>query len=154
MAEGEGEPGLKLEDLAIGTSAEIRRRVREEDLRAFAAVSGDVNPLHLDDAFARTTPFKGRVAHGMLLGAYISAVLGTRLPGPGAVYVSQTLRFKRPVRIGDEVVTRATVTALDSTTKHVSLSTICSVNGKAVADGEATLRVERRADAPAVAGNG
>ena len=92
--------GLRLEDLSIGQSAERVHAVTEADIVAFAAVSGDTNPLHLDEAYAAKTPFKGRIAHGMLGASYLSAVLGTELPGPGAVYLSQSLRFRRPIRIG------------------------------------------------------
>ena len=87
--------GLFFEDLTLDQSAQIARTVGAADVEAFAAVSGDDNPLHLDEAYAATTPFKRRIAHGMLTGAYISAVLGTRLPGPGSVYVSQNLRFRQ-----------------------------------------------------------
>ena len=86
--------GAFLEELEVGQSAELTRTVAEGDLAAFAAVTGDDNPLHLDEAYAATTPFKGRIAHGMLSAGYISAVLGTQLPGPGAVYVSQSLSFQ------------------------------------------------------------
>src|SRR6185312_1381758 len=105
--------GAFLEELEVGQSAELKRTVAEADLVAFAEVTGDDNPLHLDEAYAATTQFKGRIAHGMLSAGYISAVLGTRLPGPGAIYVSQSLSFKRPVRIGDEVTAEAKVAAID-----------------------------------------
>src|ERR1700761_2783227 len=97
-------------ELAVGQSAERLFAVTDEAVRAFAAVSGDHNPVHLDDDFARKTVFRGRVAHGMLLGAHISAVLGEQLPGPGAIYQSQTLNFEQPVRIGAEVKVRVEVT--------------------------------------------
>ena len=118
--------------------------VNEGDLIAFAEVSGDRNPVHLDEAYAQTTQFKGRIAHGMLSAAYISAVLGTQLPGPGCIYLAQAMRFKRPVRIGDEVTTRATVTDIDQEKARVTFSTVCSVGGKAVVEGEATVMVPRR----------
>lgn len=136
--------GYFLEDLEVGQQAELTRQVSEADIAAFAAVSGDDNPLHLDHAFAETTPFKGRIAHGMLSAACISAVLGTRLPGPGAVYVSQSLRFKRPVRIGDTLTARATVEAVDAAKGHATLATVCLVNGKTAVDGEAVVSVPRR----------
>ena len=136
--------GLYFEDLAVGQSAELTRTVEAADIDAFAAVSGDTNPVHLDEAYARTTAFQGRIAHGLLTGAYISAVLGTRLPGPGAIYMSQSLRFRRPVKIGDAVTARVTVTALDERRGHATLSTICQVNGRAVVDGEAVVVVPRR----------
>lgn len=136
--------GMCLEDLSVGQSAEVRHTVTDEDIRAFAAVSGDNNPVHLDEAYAATTPFKTRIAHGMLSAGYISAVLGNRLPGPGAIYISQTMNFKRPVRIGDEVTTRATVSAIDAERARVTLSTVCEVSGKAVVEGEAVVMVSRR----------
>jgi 3-hydroxybutyryl-CoA dehydratase len=137
--------GFYLEDLRVGQSAELARTVTEQDITAFAAVTGDVNPVHLDDAYARTTPFKGRIAHGMISAGHISAVLGTRLPGPGAIYVSQTLNFKRPVHIDDEVVSRVTVTAIDEKRRFVTLSTVCQVAGKTVVEGEAVVMVPRKA---------
>lgn len=136
--------GKFLEELNVGDLAETTHVVSEADVGDFAAVSGDDNPLHLDEAFAATTAFKGRVAHGMLAGAYISAVLGTRLPGPGAIYVSQTMNFKRPVRIGDEVTTRVVVAHVDDKRAKVTLSTVCLVNGKAVVDGEAVVIAARK----------
>ena len=136
--------GFCLEDLAVGQSAERTHTVTEADITAFAAVSGDSNPVHMDEAYAAATPFKGRIAHGMLSGAYISAVLGEQLPGHGAIYVSQALRFRRPVRIGDTVTTRVTLTAIDEAKARVTLDTVCLVGGKAVVDGEAALMVSRR----------
>ena len=136
--------GLCLEDLSLGQSAEIAHTVTDADIRAFAAVSGDNNPVHLDEAYAAATPFKTRIAHGMLSAGYISAVLGTRLPGPGAIYISQTMNFKRPVRIGDEMITRATVAAIDSERARVTLTTVCEVAGKPVVEGEAVVMVPRR----------
>ena len=136
--------GLRLEDLSLGQSAEVSHTVTDADIRAFAEVSGDNNPVHLDEDYAAATPFKTRIAHGMLSAGYISAVLGTRLPGPGAIYISQTMNFKRPVRIGDEVITRATVAAIDSEKARVTLATVCEVAGKAVVEGEAVVMVPRR----------
>lgn len=136
--------GLFLEDLSVGQSAELVRTVAEADIVAFAEVTGDANPVHLDAGYAATTSFGERIAHGMLSAGYISAVLGTTLPGPGAIYLSQTLAFKRPVRIGDAVTARATVTAIDAAKARVTLATVCLVRGKAVVDGEAVVMVPRR----------
>ena len=136
--------GLRLEDLSLGQSAEVSHTVTDADIRAFAEVSGDNNPVHLDEDYAAATPFKTRIAHGMLSAGYISAVLGTRLPGPGAIYISQTMNFKRPVRIGDEVTTRASVAAIDSEKARVTLTTVCEVAGKTVVEGEAVVMVPRR----------
>jgi len=136
--------GLVLEDLSLGQTAEREWTVTETVITAFAEVSGDDNPVHLDEAFAAATPFKGRIAHGMLAGSYISAVIGMQLPGPGTIYLSQALRFRRPVRIGDTVLARVVITAIDEAKAHVTLSTVCSVNGKAVVEGEAVVMVSRR----------
>lgn len=136
--------GLFLEELSVGQSDELVYTVTEDTIIQFAQVSGDANPVHLDEAYAATTPFKGRIAHGMLSAAYISAVLGTRLPGPGTVYMSQALRFKRPVRIGDVVIARATVSAIDTEKARVTLETVCIVNDKPVLEGEAMVMVPRR----------
>jgi 3-hydroxybutyryl-CoA dehydratase len=135
---------LRLEDLSLGQSAERVHAVTEADLVAFAAVSGDNNPLHLDEAYAASTPFNGRIAHGMLAASYLSAVLGTQLPGPGSVYLSQSLRFRRPVRIGDAVTARVRITAIDTAKARVTLETVCLVDDKTVVEGEAVVMVERR----------
>jgi 3-hydroxybutyryl-CoA dehydratase len=135
---------LFLEDLSVGQSAELIRTVQAEDLVAFATVTGDDNPVHLDEDFAKTTSFGGRIAHGMLSAGYISAVIGTKLPGSGAIYLEQTLRFRRPVRIGDEVTARAEVIAIDAERARVTLVTTCRVAGKVVVEGEATIMVPQR----------
>ena len=136
--------GLKLEDLVIGQSAERSHTVTEATIAAFAEVSGDHNPVHLDAEFAATTSFKERIAHGMLSAAYISAVLGNDLPGPGAIYLSQTLNFRRPVKIGDVVTARVTVAAIDTEKARVTFTTVCEVTGKAVVQGEAVIMTPRR----------
>ncbi|HZC17236.1 MAG TPA: MaoC family dehydratase [Caulobacteraceae bacterium] len=136
--------GLCLEDLSVGQSAERVHAVTEGDITAFAAVSGDANPLHMDEAYAQTTSFKGRIAHGMLGASYLSAVLGTDLPGPGAVYLSQSLRFRRPIRIGDVVTARARIVEIDVDKARVILETACLVEGKAAIEGEAVVMVARR----------
>jgi 3-hydroxybutyryl-CoA dehydratase len=136
--------GLYFDELSVGQSAEVSHVVGVADIEAFAAVSGDHNPVHMDEAFAKTTPFGGRIAHGMLSAAYISAVLGNDLPGPGAIYLSQSLRFRRPVKIGDPVIAKVTVKALDEAKGHVTFETVCLVNGKTVVDGEALIMVPRR----------
>jgi 3-hydroxybutyryl-CoA dehydratase len=136
--------GFCLEEMTVGQSAELTRVVGEADIAAFAELSGDHNPVHMDEAFAATTRFQGRIAHGMLSATFLSALLGETLPGHGAVYISQTLSFRRPVRIGDEVTARVTVTALDEAKARVSLDTVCLVGGKSVIEGEAVLLVPRR----------
>jgi 3-hydroxybutyryl-CoA dehydratase len=136
--------GVFLEDLAVGQSAELTRTVQDGDLAAFAAVTGDENPVHLDEAYAATTPFKGRIAHGMLSASYISAVLANKLPGPGTIYISQTLSFRRPVRIGDAVTATVKVSAIDAARGRVTFATEARVAGKVVVEGEAVVAPPRR----------
>jgi 3-hydroxybutyryl-CoA dehydratase len=137
--------GLTLEEIEVGKTAERMHTVTEKDIQAFADVSGDHNPVHLDADFAATTQFKGRIAHGMLSGAYISATIAGDLPGPGSIYIAQTLNFRRPVRIDDTVVTRVSVTAIDLDKARVTLKTECIVNAKTVVEGEAVVMVPRKA---------
>lgn len=136
--------GLYFEDLSIGQSATFGKTISEADILMFAGVSGDTNPVHLDAEYAAATPFKERIAHGMLSAGLISAVLGTKLPGPGAVYVGQTLKFRAPVKIGDTVTARAEVIELDPSKRRVVLRTQCLIKGKVVVDGEATVMVPSR----------
>jgi 3-hydroxybutyryl-CoA dehydratase len=137
--------GFYLEDLSVGQSARRTFHVASADIDAFAAVSHDHNPVHVDETYAAKTPFGGRVVHGMLLGGYISACLASDLPGPGAIYVSQALRFKKPVRPGDAVEICLEITDIGEKTGVVTLSTKVLVVGKRVADGEAQVIVPRRA---------
>ncbi len=136
--------GRYLEDLSVGDVETLTRTVTSADIDRFAAVTGDDNPVHLDEAYARTTRFGGRIAHGMLSAGHISAVLGTRLPGPGAIYLSQSLSFRRPVKIGDAVCATVTVTAIDFERGRVTLATTCTVAGKTVTEGEAVVLAPRR----------
>lgn len=136
-----------IDDLTIGEAAERTRLVDEAAITAFAEVSDDRNPVHLDEAYAATTQFKGRIAHGMLSGAYISALMATELPGPGSIYLSQSLRFKRPVRIDDEVTIRVEVTGIDPDTARATLATTGRVNGKVVVEGEALVMLPKKPEA-------
>lgn len=137
------------DEIAVGDSASIERTLSVEDIQLFALMSGDLNPQHLDAEFAASTRFHGVIAHGMWGAALISAVLGTRLPGPGAVYLAQTLRFRAPVRVGDTLVISVTVTARDSARHIITLACACTnQEGTAVIEGEATVlapseRIER-----------
>jgi 3-hydroxybutyryl-CoA dehydratase len=137
-------PGHVIEDLAVGQSASFAKTVTEADIVKFADVSGDNNPVHLDEAFAQTTMFKGRIAHGMLSAGFISTVIGTRLPGSGTIYMSQTLRFKAPVRIGDTVTATCTITEIIPEKRRAVLSTICKVGDTVVIEGEALVMVPAR----------
>ena len=136
--------GFFFEDLALGQSASFAKTITEADILLFSAVSGDTNPVHINAEAAAASMFKERIAHGMLSASLISTVLGTRLPGPGTIYLSQNLKFKAPVRIGETVTATATITALDSARKRSTLSTICTVAGRTVIDGEATVMVSSR----------
>jgi 3-hydroxybutyryl-CoA dehydratase len=136
--------GYFIEDMKQGLSASHSKTVTAADIESFAELSGDTNPVHLDEAYALTTPFKARIAHGMLSVGFISAVLGTKLPGPGAVYMSQTLRFKAPVKIGDTVIATCTVTELIAEKRRAVLSTICKVGDTVVIEGEAMVMVPSR----------
>ena len=136
--------GVFFEDLSVGQEASLSKTVSEADIVAFAEISGDKNPVHIDAQYAAGTMFKERIAHGMLSAAYISAVFGMKLPGPGAIYISQTLNFKAPVKIGDTVVTTVKVIELIAEKKRARFETVCSVNGKAVVQGEAVLMVPAR----------
>ena len=134
----------RFEDLELGMSASVSRTVSEADIMMFAGVSGDTNPVHLDQEFAASTMFGGRIAHGMLSAGLISAVFGTRLPGPGSIYLSQTLKFKAPVKIGDTVVARVTVKELKTEKRRAVFSTVCSVGSTVVLEGEAELLIPSR----------
>jgi 3-hydroxybutyryl-CoA dehydratase len=136
--------GVFFEDLSLGQQASLSHTVSEADIKAFAEVSGDKNPVHLDAQYAATTLFKERIAHGMLSAAYISAVFGMKLPGPGAIYISQTLNFKAPVRIGDTVVTTVKVVDLVPEKRRARFQCVCTVNDEPVVEGEAVLMVPAR----------
>ncbi|MGH6942817.1 MAG: MaoC family dehydratase [Geminicoccaceae bacterium] len=136
--------GYYFEDLAPGMSAVFSKTITEADLLMFAGVSGDTNPMHLDEEFASGTMFESRIAHGMLTASLVSTVLGTKLPGPGAIYVSQSVRFLAPVRIGDTVIARAEVREVVADKRRIKLATSCSVGDKLVLDGEAVLMVFSR----------
>jgi 3-hydroxybutyryl-CoA dehydratase len=136
--------GYYLEDLEVGMTAAFGKTITEADVVMFAGVSGDTNPLHLDETFARKTMFEGRIVHGMLTSSLISTVIGTRLPGPGCVYISQALKFLAPVRTGDSVLAEATVTQVHADRGRITLETGCRVGNREVLRGEAVIMVPRR----------
>lgn len=136
--------GYFFEDLKEGMSAVFSKTITEADLLMFAGVSGDTNPIHLDQDFASRSIFEGRIAHGMLTASLVSTVLGTRLPGPGAIYVTQNLRFLAPVRIGDTVIARVAIEELNAERSRVTFATTCHVTDTKVVDGQAVLMVPRR----------
>jgi 3-hydroxybutyryl-CoA dehydratase len=132
------------EDLHVGQTASVGKTISEADILLYTAVSSDTNPLHLDADYAATTRFGARIAHGMLAAGLISAVLGTRLPGPGTVYVAQSLRFLGPVYIGDTVIATVEVAELIPERLRARLTTRCSVEGKKVIEGEAMVVLPSR----------
>jgi len=138
------EYGYFIEDLQPGMSATFGKTITDADILMFAGVSGDTNPVHLNEEFANGTPFRGRIAHGLLTASLISTAIGTKLPGPGCIYVSQSLRFRAPVRAGDTVTARVTVLDVDREKKRVRMETVCLVGGRVVLDGEAVIMVPSR----------
>ena len=136
--------GYILDELHVGMAAEKTVHVTEDRIRLFAEASDDFNPVHLDEEFASRTAYRGRIAHGLLSAAFGSAVVGTILPGAGSIYISQTLAFHKPVRIGDVVTARVTVAAIDAESARVTLSCQGLVGEDVIMDGEAVVRVPRR----------
>ena len=135
---------LYFEDLTIGMTETHAKEVKSSDVVGFAEISGDRNPIHLSEHFAAKTPFGGRIAHGLYTASLISAVIGTRLPGPGAIYLSQTLNFKAPVRIGDVVDASVEVVELTEKGNRVKLTCRCKVGDTLVLEGEALVKVPGR----------
>jgi 3-hydroxybutyryl-CoA dehydratase len=133
--------GYQFEELSLGMSAIYSRTITDTDLRNFSGVTGDTNPMHLNEEYARTTFFGGCIVHGFLTASMLSTVIGTKLPGPGCIYVSQTLYFKAPVHVGETVYAKATITALDDAKRRATLQTQCLVNEKVVLDGEAVVQL-------------
>lgn len=142
---------LAFEDLAIGLSELVFKTVTDQDVVGFADISGDQNPIHLSELYAAKTRFGQRIAHGIYTASLISAVIGTRLPGPGAVYLSQTLNFRAPVRIGDVVRVHVEVAELIADRQRARLACECAVDATVVLDGEALVRVPSRAELAAAA---
>jgi 3-hydroxybutyryl-CoA dehydratase len=136
--------GMFFEDLAIGQSASFGKTVTEADIVLFAAVTGDTNPMHLNAEYAKDSLFGERIAHGMLAAGLITKVLGTQLPGPGTIYMSQSLKFRAPVRIGQTVTATVEVLALHPDKHRATLRTVCTVAGEPVLEGEAYVSVPSR----------
>ena len=136
--------GYCFEDLRVGQTATLSKTITEADILMYSAVSLDTNPIHLDEEVASHSRFGGRIAHGMLSAGLISALLGTRLPGPGTIYMRQSLTFKAPVRIGHTVRAIVEVTDLNLPRKSVTLRTRCLVKEDVVIDGEAVVMVPTR----------
>lgn len=133
-----------IEDIEMGMSRHLRKIVTDRDIELFAEVSTDHNPVHLDESYAQDTIFQGRIAHGMLTAGLISAVIGEQLPGHGSVYLGQSLRFIAPVRPGDTVTAKVTVSGIDIAKRRVTLDCECTVDGKPVLVGEAKVLAPSR----------
>jgi 3-hydroxybutyryl-CoA dehydratase len=134
---------LLFDDLKVGMKERLKKTIAASDVIGFAQLTGDRNPIHLSEHFAARTSFGGRIAHGLYTAGLISAVLGTRLPGPGAIYISQTLNFRAPVRIGDTVTVTVTVAELMPEKSRARLACVCKVGREVVLDGEALVKVPR-----------
>ena len=132
---------IPLEEIEIGMEVSYTQTITDTDVKAFSGISGDKNPVHMDDEYAKNSRYKKRIAHGMLSASFFSALFGTKIPGEGCVYVAQSLRFKRPVYLDDTVVASVTVTNVELKKKRVFFQTVCKVNNKIVIDGEAELYV-------------
>lgn len=130
---------LNIEDIKPGMSSSYSKTITGSDVKSYACLSGDNNPVHMSDEYASQSRYGKRIAHGLLSAGFFSAIFGTKLPGPGCVYVSQNLIFKRPVYIGDTVLATVTVAAVDSEKKRVTFNTVCTVRGKLVIEGIAEL---------------
>ncbi|MFX0062362.1 MAG: MaoC family dehydratase [Candidatus Hermodarchaeota archaeon] len=131
---------VKYSEIEIGQSAELIRIIAEEDIQKFGELSGDFNPVHFDEEWAKQTIFKSRIAHGLLSATFISTAIGMHLPGPGTIYLGQNLSFRRPVRIGDTITTRVEVIKKDDEKQRITLKTTCTnQEGELVIDGEALV---------------
>ncbi|MCX7068392.1 MAG: MaoC family dehydratase [Methylococcales bacterium] len=130
-----------INEIKVGMSASYSQTITDADVKGFAAISGDKNPVHVDDEYAKASRFKKRIAHGLLSSSFFSALFGTKLPGKGCVYVSQNLSFKKPVYIDDTVTATIVVTAVDTEKKRVFFNTYCTVNNKKVIDGTAEIYI-------------
>lgn len=137
--------GKSIDQFNIGDSAEFTKTITEYDVYQYAGVTGDFNPVHINEVYAKETFFKRRIAHGMLAGGLISAVLGTRLPGPGSVYLRQELNFTAPVYFGDTVTAKVEIVDINTGKKRITLKTTCTnQDDKVVVDGEAVISLPRK----------
>lgn len=136
--------GFTIEEIFVGQTAEMAKTVSEADVYSFAGITGDFNPAHINEQYAKETPFKTRIAHGMLSAGFISAVLGMKLPGPGTIYMGQTVKFLAPVCIGDTITAIATVKEVIKEKNRVIITTTCvNQDGKEILTGEATVMAPR-----------
>ena len=138
--------GYFVEDLSVGQSESLLKKITEKDIKTFSILTGDTNPVHVNDDFAKKTIFKERIAHGFLSASLISTVIATKLPGPGSIYLSQNLKFLAPVFIDDEVVTKVTIKNIDLLKKRVLLITESFISEKKIITGEALVLVDSKKD--------
>lgn len=134
---------MEINEIKIGMSESYSQTITDADIKAFAGISGDRNPIHLSDEYAQDSRYKKRIVHGMIIASFFSALFGTKLPGKGCVYVNQSLNFKRPVHIDDTVTVIIIVTAVDEIKNRVFFDTICKVKNKTVIDGKAELYIPK-----------
>ena len=130
---------FKISEITIGMTASYSQTISDADVKAFAGISGDHNPVHLSEEYAKSSRFKNRIAHGLLTASFFSAIFGTKLPGEGCVYAGQNLQFKKPVYLGDTVVAKVTVIAIDVLKKRVTFETVCTVKNRVVTTGTAEI---------------
>ncbi len=136
---------MVLQELYIGQKAEYSKVITKEMVETFSEISGDVNPLHLDDNYAKNTIFKGKIAHGILVSGLISAVIANKLPGEGAIYLTQSLKFTKPVKLNAKITAVVEIISIDDENSKITLSTICrNAEGKVVIDGEAQVLVPKK----------
>lgn len=128
-----------IKEITIGMTASYSQTISDADVKAFAGISGDHNPVHLSEEYAKNSRFKNRIAHGLLTASFFSAIFGTKLPGEGCVYAGQNLQFKKPVYLGDTVVAKVTVIAIDVLKKRVTFETVCTVKNRVVTTGTAEI---------------
>ena len=130
---------FRITEITIGMTASYTQTISDADVKAFAGISGDHNPVHMSEDYAKNSRFKNRIAHGLLTASFFSAIFGTKLPGEGCVYAGQNLQFKKPVYLGDTVVAKVTVTAIDILKKRVTFETVCTVKDRVVTTGTAEI---------------
>lgn len=136
--------GKTISELSLGDKAYFQKTITETDVYMYAGITGDLNPAHINEEYAKDTMFKGRIAHGMLTAGLVSAVLGMQLPGPGTIYLKQDLKFTAPVRIGDTIKAEVEVSEMIVEKNRIKLRTTCTnQNGDVVLDGEATVMPPR-----------
>ncbi|PPR43081.1 MAG: (R)-specific enoyl-CoA hydratase [Alphaproteobacteria bacterium MarineAlpha8_Bin1] len=138
--------GFFIQDLKVGQEAILSKTITEADITNFSGVTGDNNPVHISDDFASKTIFKKRVAHGFFTASLISTLIATKLPGPGSIYISQTLKFLAPAYIGDNILTRVIIQKIDKEKRRVNLLTECFISDKKILTGEAEILVDKKSE--------